>query len=60
MIAQIIVFSRKTDMQRKKNFAFVPKKLHKSFANGNPNYDENKRLNQDQPVSDLFHFWTLF
>ena len=36
MIAQIVVFSRKTDAQRKKNFAFFPQKLRKSFANGNP------------------------
>ena len=36
MIAQIVVFSRKTDAQRKKNFAFVPQKLRKSFANGDP------------------------
>jgi len=37
MIAQIVVFfSRKTDAQRKKNLRFVPQKLRKSFANGNP------------------------
>ena len=36
MIAQIVVFSRKNDAQRKKNFEFHPQKLRKSFANGNP------------------------
>ena len=38
MIAQIVVFSRKTDAQRKKNFAFRSAKIAKSFANGNPNF----------------------
>ena len=37
MIAQIIVFSRKTDAQKRKILCFVPQKLRKSFANGNPN-----------------------
>ena len=32
MIAQIVVFFA----QRKKNLRFVPQKLRKSFANGNP------------------------
>ena len=31
MIAQIAVFSRKTDAQQRKNFRFVPQKLHKSL-----------------------------
>ena len=35
MIEQIVVFSRKTDAQRK-ILRFVPQKLRKSFANGNP------------------------
>ena len=39
MIAQIVVFSRKTDAQRKKILRFVPQKLRKSFANGNPNFN---------------------
>ena len=29
-------FSRKTDAQRKQNFAFCSAKLHNSFSNGNP------------------------
>ena len=36
MIAQIVVFSRKTDAQRKKNFAFRFAKIAQKFANGNP------------------------
>ena len=38
MIAQIVVFSCKTDAQGKKDFAFRSAKIAKlSFANGNPN-----------------------
>jgi hypothetical protein len=34
--AQIVIFSRKTDAQRKKNFAFCSAKIAQKFANGNP------------------------
>ena len=36
MIAQIVVFLCKTDVQRRKIWHFVWLKLRKSFANGNP------------------------
>ena len=36
MIAQIVVFRAKMMHKERKNFCFVPQKLRKSFANGNP------------------------
>ena len=36
MIAQIIVFSRKTDAQRKKNFAFCSAKIAQKFCEWKP------------------------
>ena len=38
MIAQIVVFSRKTDAQRKKNFAFRSTKIAQKFTNENPKF----------------------
>ena len=36
MIAQIVVFSRKTDAQRKKNFAFRSAKIAQKFCEWKP------------------------
>ena len=58
MIAQTVVFSRKTDAQRKKNLRFVPQKLRKSFANGNPSTTAAREQHQIRirfVVVFLFH-----
>jgi len=36
MIAQIVVFRAKLMRKERKKFPFIPQKLRKSFANGNP------------------------
>ena len=44
MIAQIVVFCAKLMRKERKILRFVPQKLSKSFANGNPNIDIKNKV----------------
>ena len=59
MIAQIVVFPRKTAAQMKKILRFVSQKLRKSFANGNPSSDVEENLPYLQPRLGDLHNWTF-
>ena len=48
MIAQIVVFSRKTDAQRKKNFTFRSAKIAQNFCEWKPYYSSNFHNNGKQ------------
>ena len=62
MIAQIVFFSRKTDAQRKKNFAFRSAKFAQKFWNENPIPNQTRignvcmRMNLYKTVVEFIEF----
>ena len=58
-LRKLLFFRAKLMRNKRKNLRFVPQKLRKSFANGNPTHGETKKFTIYLRTTFLNKFWFL-